>query len=77
MMYSIILMKNFALSIVMLIFSIWNWYLSVKGQTVIEFMSNREDANESTTFHLSSWKENLFVIFGTTSLVEMTLPVER
>jgi len=39
---SIVLVKNFALSIIMLIFSIWNWYLALKGQSVIEFMSSRD-----------------------------------
>lgn len=76
-MYQIILMKNFALSIIMLIFSIWNWYLAMLGQSVIEFMSNRDQSNEITTYELPSWKENLFVVFGTINYIEMILPVHR
>jgi len=34
----IVLAKNFVLSIIMIMFAIWNWFLAVKGQSVIEFM---------------------------------------
>ena len=76
-MYNIILMKNFALSIIMIIFSIWNWHLALKGQSVIEFMSDRDQSNEITTYELQSWRENLFVTFGTTNYIEMILPVSK
>ncbi|CDW81625.1 UNKNOWN [Stylonychia lemnae] len=75
--YQIVLMKNFVLSIIMLIFSIWNWYLACKGQSVIEFMSNRDQSEEITTYELPSWRENLFVIFGTSNITEMILPIHR
>jgi len=75
--YNVMLGQNFAVSIVLMMFSVWNWYLAVKGQTVIEFMQKREQENEEFTFESSVWKENLFVIFGTTNWIEMMLPVHR
>ncbi len=44
---------------------------------MIEFMQSRDQSEEATTFELPSWKENLYVIFGTTNIIEMMLPINR
>ena len=75
-MYQIILAKNFALSIVMLMFGIWNWYLAILGQSVIEFMQKREENKDDFSYELENWRENLFVIFGTSNFIEMLLPID-
>jgi len=36
--YNVILGQNFAVSIILMMLSVWNWFLALKGQTVIEFM---------------------------------------
>ena len=45
-MTNVVLIVNFALSIVMIMFSVWNWFLAVKGQSVIEFMLKREELQD-------------------------------
>ena len=61
----------------MLIFSIWNWHLALLGQTVIEFMQSRDQSEDTYTYELPNWRENLFIMFGTTNPIEMMLPVHR
>ena len=43
MIIDIVFVKNFIISIILIIFTIWNWFLTLQGITVIEFMQNRED----------------------------------
>lgn len=40
-------------------------------------MQKRDESEDKCTFELKSWRENLFVIFGTTNYFEMILPVSR
>lgn len=68
---------NAVVSTVLLVFSLWNWYLAAKGQTVIEFMQKRDPAKDEFTYELKSYRENLFLVFGTMSFFEMMLPIER
>lgn len=68
---------NATVSVIMLVFSIWNWYLAIKGQTVIEFMQKRDPEKDNFTYELKDWRENLFTIFGSTNLFEILLPIER
>lgn len=76
-MLKIALGQNFAISIVLMIFSVWSWYLALKGQTVIEFMEKRECNGDVYSFELPTWRENLYVMFGTMNLIEMILPLQR
>lgn len=69
--------KNFIVSIVLIIFSVWNWVLVSKGQTFIEFMQNRDQNEDNFTYELPNFSENLLVQFGTTSIFEVLLPVHR
>ena len=41
---------------------------------MIEFMGARNNSEDIYTFELPEWRENLFVIFGTTSVLDMLLP---
>ena len=43
----------------------------------MEFMQHREQSEDKFQYELDNWKENLFVVFGTTNVVEMILPMER
>jgi hypothetical protein len=63
--------------VVLLVFSIWNWYLAIIGQTVVEFMQKRDPEKDDFCYELKDWRENLFLIFGTMSPPEMLLPFER
>jgi len=72
-----ILVQNFAVSIILIMFAIWNWFLLFKGMTVIEFMQRRSQSMEAHTFELPHWRENLYTTFGTTSPFKAMMPFGR
>jgi hypothetical protein len=49
-----------------------NWYLLLRGNTLIEFLTILTNRNEDKTikdFSLGNWRDNLFVVYGTRSML--------
>jgi len=59
-------------TLLLLFFNGWNWLLIIKGNTTIEYWMLKTGISHSIIkdFGFESWKENLFVVFGTRSLFE-------
>jgi len=50
-----------------------NWYLLLRGNTLIEFLTiltNRNEDKSIKDFSLGNWRDNLFVVYGTRSLLK-------
>jgi len=77
--YPVSRMLTIVLSIVLLIFNSWNWYLAIKGLTAIEYWGKRSDPSISSdySFAFPTARENLNGIFGTTSYWKILLPSIR
>ena len=63
-------------------FNVWQWYLTLKGIPQIEFIQTRvnrriKSGSYTHDFGLKSWRDNLFVTFGTRNLLAMFLPSLR
>lgn len=59
--------------ILMIFFNSWNWFLVLNGNTTIEFWSRQAEIKTVggiDNFNLGNWRENLYVVFGTKSLVK-------
>jgi len=55
----------------MIFFNGWNWFLVLRGNTTIEYWTLKADVNYNKTikdFSLQTWRENIYLVFGTTSL---------
>lgn len=55
-------------SVVLLGFGGWHWFLAFRGTTTIEYFC------EDKTFSAGSWRKNLEVVFGTSSLTKILIP---
>lgn len=68
---------GFSVAIVLFFFNGWNWYTSIfGGKTAQDYVD--DDVEEFSIVQVDSWKENIFIIFGTFSLVRALLvPVKR
>lgn len=57
----------------MVFFNSWNWFLIYKGNTTIEYWSIKANMTNPNTpikdFSMPDWKDNLFLVFGTRSLL--------
>ena len=56
--------------VILTFFNTWNWFLVINGNTTIEFWSIKAGLKSSIDFSLSNWRENLFIVFGTRSLLK-------
>jgi hypothetical protein len=57
----------------MIFFNSWNWFLVVKGNTTIEFWTLRggiASPNPIKDFTLNTWRDNVYLVFGTRSLIK-------
>jgi len=72
---------SLAVSIVLLPFNIWNWYLATTGQTTIEFWMKKSPMHAENPrkydFSFPEKRKNLEIIFGTRSVWKMLLPSLR
>ena len=63
-------------------FNVWQWYLWLKGVPQIEFVKTRvnsvvDGVGSNYDYGLKSWRDNLYVVFGTRNLFYMLLPSFR
>ena len=77
-----------SLSLIVVPWAIWNWYLALSGSTSVEHSKQvfkqkfEEELDERFKFiqiyRITSMRENLFIIFGTWSFITaFLLPAER
>jgi hypothetical protein len=53
------------------------WYLTlVLGQSTTEFFEDQQQVSEAS-FKQLPWRENLFLVFGTFSLLEALMPINK
>jgi hypothetical protein len=61
-------------SILMVFFNSWNWFLIVNGNTTIEYWTRKSGVFSSISpikdFSMPKWRDNLFMVFGTRSLLK-------
>ena len=69
------------LSVVMLGFNVWNWYLALRGYSTIEYWTScmQEPCKDKQyhSFCFESTKDNLYVLFGTYKLLRILSPSLR
>jgi hypothetical protein len=63
-------------------FNTWQWYLALKGIPQIEYIQTRinkalKSGGYTHDYGLKSWRDNLYMTFGTRSLIGMFLPSLR
>jgi len=69
---------NMSLSMILVGFNVWNWWLAVCGITTIEFMKKYHLRTENVyDFSYGTIKDNLFVIFGTYNPIRILSPSMR
>jgi hypothetical protein len=59
--------------ILMTFFNTWNWFLVIKGNTTIEFWtlkSGFRNDQRIKDFCLPNWRDNIFLVFGTRSILQ-------
>ena len=59
--------------ILMTFFNSWNWFLVIRGNTTIEFWtlkSGFKTENRVKDFSLPNWRDNIFLVFGTRSILQ-------
>jgi len=59
-------------------FNAWNWVLVLKGATTIEFftiLSGVKSNHPIQNYSLSTWRDNVFMVFGTRSLLKAIFAV--
>lgn len=61
--------------VLLLFFNSWNWFLVFNGNTTIEFWSYKAgiSSNGINNFSMNEIKENIFMVFGTKSLIKAIL----
>lgn len=61
-------------SIILSVFGIWQWLFALRGITTIEFWAIKNNYKEEeriiSDFSFHNWKDNLFLIFGTDSILK-------
>ena len=60
--------------VIELLFSGWNWFLVLNGNTTLEFWSKRtgyELFKGIQDYSFGTWKKNLFYVFGSTNLIKI------
>jgi len=64
-----------ATMIISLFFNAWNWFISFKGLTAIEFwgLNLGLDKIRLKNFSFDNWKQNIFYIFGTYNFIKIFL----
>ena len=68
--FNFVVILCFSGSIILFFFSLWNWFLILRGNTTIEFWIGglKGSKNVNTVindFNLGSWGDNFFIVFGT------------
>mmetsp|Transcript_25376 Transcript_25376/g.28159 ORF Transcript_25376/g.28159 Transcript_25376/m.28159 type:complete len:154 (+) Transcript_25376:81-542(+) len=63
-------------------FNVWQWYLTLKGIPQVEFVQTRvnkviKSSSYTHDYGLSSWRDNLYVTFGTRNFFAIFLPSLR
>ena len=59
--------------LLMTFFNTWNWFLVIKGNTTIEFWTLKSGFRSDQRikdFCLPNWRDNIFLVFGTRSIME-------
>ncbi len=60
------------------ILSLWNWFLVLKGKTVLELFTNQSsqfiNSYNGICFSLQSYKNNLYITFGTRNILMAFIP---
>ena len=75
---SFLLVLNSLLSVALLIYNIWSWFIAASGLTTIEFMArNTGYKMDPYDFTFRRVRDNLFKVFGTKSYFEMLSPSLR
>jgi hypothetical protein len=74
-----LLYMNGAMTFGVTSFCIWSWRNAMLGQTSIEFFRHRYclDDEEYVHYAYKSWKDNLFIIFGTQNWIRILSPSLR
>ena len=61
----------------MIFFNSWNWFLIINGNTTIEYWTRKSGVHQATTpikdFSFPNWRDNMFLVFGTKSLLSAIL----
>ena len=71
------------LTLTLLGFNAWNWFLALKGWTSVDFMASWQRRPASTAvaekhdFKFANYRDNLYAIFGTNKLLRMLSPSMR
>jgi palmitoyltransferase len=68
---------DYILTVIMFMFTVFNWYTAMTGQTIIEWQQRFRDKEKRYDFRLSRWSDNLYIIFGTTKLFRIISPSMR
>jgi palmitoyltransferase len=76
---SFVCILDTALSIVMVGFNAWNWYLAMTGYSTIEFFGSvsRQGDGQKYDFNFKRIQDNLYRVFGTQSLIAIFSPSLR
>ena len=59
--------------IILTFFNTWNWFLVFRGNTTIEFWSLKSGFKTNCIikdYSLNNWRDNLFLVFGTRSILQ-------
>jgi len=71
-------MLDCALSAVLLVFNVWNWFLACSGLSTIEIMAQFSGhKNNGYDYSFNRVRDNLFKIFGTKSYWQILSPSLR
>jgi hypothetical protein len=75
---SFVVILDVALTLVLIGFNAWNWFLAMTGFSTIEFWGQHSRSGQQKyDFNFKSIKDNLYRIFGTYSLIQMLSPSLR
>lgn len=75
---SFCLILDIALSVLLVFFNIWNWFLACSGLSTIEFMGQASGYKENRfDYSFSRVRDNLFKVFGTKSYFAVLSPSLR
>uniref|UniRef100_A0A7S3FXS9 Palmitoyltransferase n=1 Tax=Strombidium rassoulzadegani TaxID=1082188 RepID=A0A7S3FXS9_9SPIT len=75
---SFLLILDVALTLVLLIFNIWNWFLACSGLSTIEFIGQYQNyKRDHYDYSFKTVRDNLYKVFGTQSLLQILSPSLR
>ena len=73
-----LILLDFALAIVMLLFTIWNWFLACQGNTTIEFWQGFNGISKSkANLRFETISDNFYRVFGTHKMFRILSPSMR